>query len=87
MRDSVPAPAMIQVGLLTNEFVRRFRQRIGEEPSLDLVNRLLAASKRIRRQQTLYKRINGEFHPYRFLSEWWNHAAGMILIVDEHDSV
>ncbi len=77
-------PDIVSVCTLSNEFLQRFRQRVGEEPTLEHVNLILAGAKRIRRQQTLYKRINGEFCRYEFLGEFWNHEHGMILLVNEN---
>jgi hypothetical protein len=79
----MPARPDARVCMLSRHFMEEFRIRIGEEASVELVNRLLAGSKRIRKQQALYKKINGEFKRYEFLGEFWNHEAGLILVINE----
>lgn len=83
MPERTPERDRVRVCSLSSEFMMRYRQRFGGEPSLELVNALLAESKRIRRQQTLYKLINGSFHKYEFLGEHWHHGAGLILLINE----
>ena len=86
MRDTTGALASVRVCMLTHHFIERFIRRVGTELNLEMVNCLLADSKRIIKQRTLYKFINGEFVPYQLLGGFWNHTAGIIMLIDEHES-
>jgi len=72
-----------QVKRLTRHFLQRWRDRIGTDPSLEEVNRILRRSCRVKRQQHLWVNCNGRLEPYKTLSLWWSHPDGLILWVDD----
>jgi hypothetical protein len=83
MRDETLALDTVRVCEMTRHFERRLRERLGIELTLDKLNQLLFESKRIRRQQTIYRLINGEYKARILIGEFWHHGAGIILLIDE----
>lgn len=78
---------VVEVRCLAKHFCKRWRERIGSEPTLDQVNRIIAEAQRIRRQETVWRRRGtGILEPYRILAEYWHHEAGLLIRVDERRS-
>jgi hypothetical protein len=76
---------MAKVLRFSKHFVARWAERKGSLPSLEEVNAILADSLRILRQEALWKRVaDGVLARHRQLSHYWCHAAGVILLVDDH---
>jgi hypothetical protein len=83
MRDETPALETVRVWRMTRHFERQLRKRLGVELTIERVNQLLSESKRIRRQQTLYKLINGEYRRRKQIGEFWHDGVSIIMLIDE----
>ena len=71
------------VTALTPHFVARWRERVGSEPSIDQVNRMIGEGLKIRRQILVYRLRRGIYEPYKMLAEYWVYRMGIIIKVDE----
>jgi predicted nucleotide-binding protein (sugar kinase/HSP70/actin superfamily) len=83
MRDETLALDTVRVCEMTKHFERRLRERLGIELTIERLNQLLSESKRIRRQQSIYRLINGVYRHRLVVGEFWHHAAGIIMLIDE----
>lgn len=83
MRDEGTPLDTVRVLEMTMHFEKRLRERLGIDLTLDRLNALLSESKRISRQQTVYRLINGEFRRRKLLAQFWNHKVGVIILIDE----
>jgi len=76
---------MAKVSRFDRHFVQRWAERMGGLPDIEQVNAVLAGSLRIIRQEVLYKQCaSGCLVRHETLSHYWNHAAGIILLVNDH---
>lgn len=75
---------------LSHHFRRRWAARVGWDPCLETVNRLLEEAVRVRGCVKLYRRVRpagpnrpAKYAPLKLLAEYWHNRLGVILRVDE----
>ena len=75
---------MQTVKRLSDHFLRRWRERVGGEPDLEAINRIVDAAHRTRGTRTLYaRRHGGRLIPVKLLTEYWNPDWNVILRIDD----
>lgn len=70
------------VEILSKHFSQRWRQRVGDVPSLEDVNEMLIRGYRLRNMRHLYSRRGGKLRPVKILAEYVDGIRGLLLRID-----
>jgi len=73
---------------MTRHFVERWKQRVGIEPTVEWINRIIVEGHRIRRGKILWKALSdpGKYVPIKLLTEYWSPSMNVIIRVDEDNA-